>query len=251
MNRALRNQHAKRCAFRKHGGGYGMGAPLMAMPVDGSFAVTVPVNQSFDDCAFPARPGQLVPIADTSLAQVAMVGGDCGCTAYKRGGARRSRRNIAKRGGCGCTAFKRGGARSTRRTQRGGVFAVDPSVPIGGNGPIAVPAYIAVPCDARAGASAAEFAPDIRAPATLYSLTANQTGGNVSGAPGSQIPVYNADVAGFYFRPSTGTGLASQVGTVPFNEVVPQAARVGGRRKSRKQRKQTKKRKQTKRSRKH
>ena len=61
-------------------------------------------------------------------------------------------------------------------------------------------------------------------------------GGGVSGAPGSQIPVYNADVAGFHFVPSNGTGLS--VGIVPFNEVVPQAARVGGKRKSRKSRKQ-------------
>jgi hypothetical protein len=70
-------------------------------------------------------------------------------------------------------------------------------------------------------------------------LTGGLSGGGVSGAPGSQIPVYNAEIAGFSFRPITNAGI------VPFNEVVPQAARVGGRRRNSRKAKKSKKAKKT------
>jgi hypothetical protein len=227
--------------FRKHGGGYGMGAPLVAIPVN-DFSVKVPINQAFDDCAFPARPGQIVSQPDVALAQVAMAGGS-----YSSGGKRawgKSRRNRGMSGGdCGCS--KVGG---TRRRMRGGVYAVDTSQSVGGSGPNVMPVYATVPCDARAGATTvAGFNPDPRAPVTLYSLTPNQSGGaspagpvgGVSGAPGSLIPVYNSSVAGFTFVPSNAEGSPLPAGVAVFNEVVPQVARVGGansRRKSRKHR---------------
>jgi len=190
-----------------------------------------------------------------------------------RGGAR----------GCGCPFAKRGGRR-TRRHQRGGRFAVDPAVSVGGDGPIAAPINTAVPCDIRAG-SPNPFAPnmltaDPRAPMGIYSATPNQSapisqsGGALAGsdfpsagymearipnfdyhqtgagrrtrrlrlrggagnaydascyrAPGSEIPVYPAESAGFRFTPSTVAGAALPDGVTAYNEVVPYAARLGG-----------------------
>ena len=58
---------------RKRGGGYGMGAPLVSIPSgpggDWTFAVKEPINQGFDDCLFPARPGQLFNAPNPALAQ--------------------------------------------------------------------------------------------------------------------------------------------------------------------------------------
>jgi hypothetical protein len=113
-----------------------MGAPLVpfSAPDDGAFAVKVPVNAGYDDAStIAARPGALTFTPDVSLAQVAMAGG------------RRSRRQRA--GGCGCM---RGGARRRNRTaKRGGGFAVDPSVSVGGTGPNAAAMYATLPCDPR------------------------------------------------------------------------------------------------------
>lgn len=221
MNRALRNSHRKRCSFRKNGGGYGMGSPLVSFsaPDDGAFAVKVPVNAGYDDAStIAARPGALSFTPDVSLAQVAMAGGRRGRTA-KRGG------------GCGCM---RGGAwrRRGRTAKRGGGFAVDPSVSVGGTGPNAAAAYATLPCDPRAGTHNAIASFDPRAPAGYYSLTPNQSGG---------APVYNAESAGFEFRPSTAAGAALPDGVTAFNEVVPVAARLGGARRSRKHRNRSRK----------
>jgi hypothetical protein len=103
--------------------------------------------------------------------------------------------------------------------------------------------------------------PDPRAPADLYSLTPNQTGGSapLTGSPygygvgnafgpdcyratGSQLPVYNASVAGFNFSPSTAAGATLPDGVTAFNEVNAVAARTGGgrRHRSRKNRKNLK-----------
>jgi hypothetical protein len=81
----------------------------------------------------------------------------------------------------------------------------------------------------------------------VYSLTPNQTGGSYAlgngysddcyKAPGSSLPVYPAETAGFRFQPSTASGAYMPDGVTAFNEVVPQAARLGGSRKSRKNRK--------------
>jgi hypothetical protein len=374
MNRAIQRNMTRRFSARKVGGGYGMGAPLVTLPSgpgsDWNFAVKQPVNQGFDDCAFPSRPGELFNQPNPALAQVAMVGGgsaaydspfytakewptgpvdytyktDPSRAAVAMAGGRRTRKmrggaavldnpmyiahewpqvahtsggeatrwgDVAmaqtvmaggKRGNCGCSGSKlfggsrkqrggagcgmmrrrqRGGAgcgmmrRSSRRQQRGGGtngYAVDPSVSVGGSGPNVAPVYAGVPCDGRAGApnmmTPAAGSPDPRAPADLYSLTTNaavkQAGGGIADgagpasvgsqppsssyghgnaygpecyrAPGSELPVYNADVAGFNFRPSTEIGGTLPDGVTAYNDVVPQAARVGGARRSHKRR---------------
>jgi hypothetical protein len=196
-----------------------------------------------------------------------MMGGGCGCmmSGRRRGtrGGRRSSCGAMLRGGhrSGCAAMLRGGKRTRR--QRGGNkggFGIDPSMSVGGTGPIAEPARFAVPCDARAGMANPFTAPaipqDPRAPAFIYSATPNtsfQTGGAYSSgnaypdscykAPGSEMPVYPATTAGFEFRPSTGAGATLPDGVTAYNEVVPVAARQAGgkRRKSRKSRKASKK----------
>ena len=193
--------------------------------------------------------------------------------------SRRSSRRM--RGGAGC-GLMRGGA-GCGLMRGGGTYgyAVDPSVSVGGSGPNVAPLHTGVPCDGRAGypnpLNPAAGNPDPRAPTDLYSFTTNQTtpsvqagGGIADGAgpamvgsqppstsyghgnaygpecyraPGSELPVYNADVAGFNFRPSTEIGGTLPDGVTAYNDVVPQAARIGGARRSRKARKARKGRK--------
>ena len=180
------------------------------MPIpasDWTFAVKDQVTTPYSDCATTLRPGQLVNQANPELAQVAMAGG-----------RRRSRRQ--RGGACGCM---RGGR--SRRQRGGGVngFSVNVGSSIGGAGPNAAPVYAGVPCDARAGTpnpnNAGGLGADPRAPGDLYSLTPNvQRGGAYSSgngydascyrAPGSELPVYNAETAGFRFEPSTASGAA-------------------------------------------
>lgn len=185
---------------------------------------------------------------NTGLAQVAMAGG------RRRRGRRGSKR---QRGGrCGCMGAGMFGGRRTRR-MRGGAsngYAVIPSLAIGGSGPNVAALHAGVPCDYRAGAGNA-FNPaggssDPRAYGMGYSLTPNSTtpslqaGGSYSGnayaascyrAPGSELPTYEAQTAGFNFRPSTLAGGTLPDGITAYNDVVPYAARMGGgrRRKSR------------------
>lgn len=198
-------------------------------------------------------------------------GGGCGC--MLRGGLRRhgGGAGCMLRGGAGC--MLRGGKRRSTRKQRGGNkggFGIDPSMSVGGTGPIAEPARFAIPCDPRAGVEANPFtAPaipnDPRAPAFGYSATANnsfqrQTGGAYSSgnaypdscyrATGSQMPVYPATTAGFEFRPSTAAGATLPDGVTAYNEVVPVAARQGGGKRAKKSRKSRKNRKAAKKSRK-
>lgn len=47
-------------------------------------------------------------------------------------------------------------------------------------------------------------------------------------APGSEIPVYPAESAGFRFNPSTAAGATLPDGVTAYNEVVPYAARMAG-----------------------
>ena len=227
-----------------------MGDPLVPFhpAADTSFAIKIPIIQGYSDCTFAARPGQLVNPPNPGLAQVAMAGG------------RRQTRRM--RGGCGCmsqwgkTRRMRGGAcgcmvrRGGSRAQRGGAggFAVDPSVSVGGSGPNAAPLHSPVGCDARGGApnplNPVGGTTDPRAPTDLYSLTPNQmapsvqaggaysSGNAFSGecykAPGSMLPVYEAQTAGFTFSPSTEIGGALPDGVTPYNNVVQYAARLGG-----------------------
>ena len=240
FNRKMRTNNRRSCSFRKNGGGFSVQQPLVSQPAsDFTFAVKAPINMPYNDCTFAQRPGQLVNQANPDLAQVAMAGGGCGCSGPKWGGRRRSMRK------------KRAGRRSTRVMYGGSNgFAVNPSASIGGTGPNVAPVYSPVPCDARAGVHQPLMSnPDPRAPADLYSLTANQTGGAGNAyaaecyrATGSQLPVYNASSAGFTFSPSTLGGATLPDGVTAFNEVIPVAARTGGGR-SRKHRKNRKNRK--------
>jgi hypothetical protein len=233
MNRQLQNQRRRRWAH--HGGGFAQTGTLMPIPAsDWTFAVKDQVTAPYSDCAVTMRPGQLVNPPNPDLAQVAMAGG---------------RRRRQQR-----TLRRRIGARRTARQRGGGVngFSVNVGASVGGTGPNAAPVYAGVPCDARAGApnvnNASGLGPDPRAPGDVYSLTPNvQRGGAYSSgnaydascyrAPGSELPVYNAETAGFRFAPSTAAGAALPDGVTAYNEVVPYAARLGGgRRRSRRHR---------------
>ena len=277
MNRALRQAQRKRCSYRKRGGGYGMGAPLVDFDpkVDTSFAVKMPINQGFSDCAFPARTGQLFNEPNPALAQTVMAGGrhrggakahSGGAKAHSGGAKAHSGGacgcSVMRGGACGCSVMRGGakahsGGRRTRRTQRGAGYAVavDPSVSVGGTGPNVGPLHSSVPCDLRAGSpnpyNATGLGADPRAPADLYSLTPNQTGGAYSTgnewapacykAPGSELPTYEAQTAGFNFRPSIATGGVLPDGVTPYMDVTPYAARLGGGRKDRKSRRSSRK----------
>jgi hypothetical protein len=237
MNRALRMQHLRRCALKNaRGGGLNVDPSMSFSTVNG---VPIPENVPTSECYPPERPGFFTMPANPELAQVAMAGG---ARKSRKNRSRKAQRKTRKRGGaCGCAFAGRGGSRKQRknrksrktRKQRGGNkggYEVDVSMSVGGNGPVAAPVYARIPCDAQAGSGGPFYTPlpqDPRAPADLYSATANQTGGGTSGAPGSEIPVYPAESAGFRFTPSIGAGASLPDGVTPFNEVVPYAARMG------------------------
>lgn len=277
MNRAIRKMHQRRCALKNlsRGGGFDVGMSAPIVPVDGA---PLPTYDQYSECYDQLRPGELVTPAQPELAQVAMAGGrrqcglmkgaGCGC-GMLRGGSRRQC-GLMRGGQCG---LMKGGKRKTRRGQSGGNkggFGVDPVFNVGGTGPIAEPARMAVPCDARAG-SVNPFAvgglqPDPRASPLFYSATANQVsqmggayhesripnfaytmaGGSYGGnaydascyrAPGSEMPVYPAESVGFHFTPSTQAGATLPDGVTAYNEVVQHVARLGGaRRKTHKKR---------------
>jgi hypothetical protein len=249
MNRTLRRRQMRSCSFRKRGGGFSVQSPLVPFnPAnDTAFSIKVPINQSYSDCGSYMRPGQLVTPPNPALAQTVMAGGACGCSAPRWGGRRTSRKG---------TRRMRGGS------QRGGfarAFAVDPSVSVGGSGPNVAALHAPVACDARAGVHPGPMLPaDPRAPADLYSATSNQTGGAYSTgnayaaecykAPGSSLPVYEAQTAGFSFNPSSRSGAFLPDGVTDFNEVVPMAARVGGRRRRSLRRRSQRRRSQRRRS---
>jgi hypothetical protein len=195
----------------------------------------------------PMAGGSWTYNQDLPLAQTPMAGGGNGCSAM-RGGA------------CGCSvpkAWSGGRRRRTYRKMRGGSYrAVDvfPGVSVGGDGPNVAPLHAGVPCDGRAGTpnqfNQQGLTVDVRAPADLYSVTTNQTPPSVQAggaystgngfsegcykAPGSMLPVYEAETAGFHFRPSTESGSTLPDGITAYNDVVPHAARLGGGRKNRK-----------------
>lgn len=232
------NQRRRRWAH--HGGGFAQTGTLMPIPAnDWTFSVKDQITTPYSDCATTMRPGQLVNQPNPDLAQAAMAGGRRRRRTYRRAAHRRP----AHRGGRrGRTARQRGAGMNG--------FSVNVGANVGGTGPNVAPVYAGVPCDARAGApntnNAAGLGPDPRAPGNLYSLTPNQTGGAYSSgnaydascyrAPGSELPVYNAETAGFRFAPSTAAGAALPDGVTAYNEVVPYAARLGGARRSRRRR---------------
>lgn len=228
MNRTLRRRQMRRCSFRKRGGGFSVQNPLVPFnPAnDTAFSVKVPINQPYSDCGSYMRPGQLVTPANPALAQTVMAGGACGCSVPRWGGRRDSRRSTRRRAKAQMGGFAR-------------AVAVDPSISVGGSGPNVAALHAPVPCDVRAGVHPGPVLPaDPRAPVDLYSATPNQTGGAYSTgnaypaecykAPGSSLPVYEAQTAGFTFNPSSRSGAFLPDGVTDFNEVVPMAARVGG-----------------------
>lgn len=111
----------------------------------------------------------------------------------------------------------------------GGAYAIDSSTSVGGTGPNVAPVVSAIPCPNYQGT----LIPDPRAPPHFFSASPGeaQSGG---GAPGSEIPVYDASVAGFAFKPASEAGAALPDGATDYMEVVPQAARTGGALKKRK-----------------
>ena len=195
--------------------------------------------------------------ANLDLIQTPMAGGACGCSVPPAfvGGRRKSTRRM-RGGACPCmmqSAGKRKNRnnRRTFRKMRGGMWravAVDPSVSVGGDGPNVAALHAGVPCDARAGTpnmlSNDMYMPDPRAPTDVYSLTPNQQAPSVQAggaystgngfseacytAPGSMLPKYEAETAGFHFRPSTEFGSTLPDGVTAYNDVVPVAARLGG-----------------------
>lgn len=193
---------------------------------------------------------------DTGLAQTVMAGG------RRRRTHRRGTRRM-RGGGCGCAGSKLfGGVRRRRGTRRmrggaGNGYAIDPSVSIGGTGPNVDAIRTSVPCDPRAGVINSTLPLDPRAHGIGYSATPNtttpslQAGGAYSTgnaypdscykAPGSELPVYNAQTAGFNFAPSTERGGTLPDGVTAYNDVVPYAARMGGsRRRTQRRRRSTK-----------
>lgn len=238
MNRRMNKDRKmrKRCSFRKHGGGLTMGAPLVPFnpAADQTFAVRVPSNESYSDCAFPTRFGQLYTNPQVALAQTPMAGGSrsCGCAFGSRGGRRTRRKTYKHKGGSNG-------------------YAISPSMSVGGNGPNVGALVAPVPCDIRSGSTnpftLTPVAVDPRAPSDIYSLTSNQLGGSYGTgngfsddcykAPGSSLPVYSAQTAGFGFQPSTQTGNSMPTGVAGYMTVVPQEARMGGSYKKRRQNK--------------
>ncbi len=228
MNRQVQRMHQRRCALKNslHGGGLSVD---MMHPIQSSYGVPIEIRGAYNECYNELRPGEIRAEANPDLAQVAMAGG--------------KRRHRTRRvcGGCGCMWGKRG------RTQRAGGYGLFPNFNVGGQGPIAEPARLTIPCDARAGSAnpfAAPMESDPRAPMQFYSVTPNTLGGStnmVGGgyegqdcykAPGSQMPVYPAESVGFNFRPSTEAGAALPDGVTGYNEVMRYAARLGGGRKT-------------------
>jgi hypothetical protein len=259
MNHVLRKLTSRRCALKNNRGMYGGGLAVNTLaPYMSSNQAPIESRTYTDDCYAGLRPGEVRAEPNPALAQVAMAGGAIASPIS------RLRRFLTRRQAGGRCPCLDGGAK--RRRTRGGSrgFAVDPSMNVGGNGPIAAAANVPIPCDARAG-SANPFAvqalgSDPRA-AVGYSLTPNQTAPIVGGnyafaatqaggayghskrggayegpdcykAPGSQMPVYPATSAGFDFTPSTAAGASYSDGVTPFMEVNPRVARVGGVRKS-------------------
>lgn len=171
------------------------------------YKVGLPITQGFPNCGNATVPSWLMSQANPSLAQTPMPG-------YKQTG-----------GGNG--------------------FSVQP-VNVGGESPNVAAVYQSIACDARAGSpnvlNPSEFLHDPRAPADLFSMTPNQTGGSYASgndyepecyrATGSMMPVYEAPNAGFEFKPSLDNGGTLPDGVTAYMDVIPRSARLGGARKT-------------------
>lgn len=203
MNQVLRKLTNRRCALKSnnrgmYGGGLGVNtlAPYMS-------ANQVPIESRVytDECYDVMRPGEIRADANPSLSQVAMAGG---ATAAPISSTRRFLTRRMKGGGCGCMM--------RRRTMRGGNrgFVVDPAFNVGGEGPNAAPANVAIPCDTRAG-SANPFAVQLLGSdprATVgYSMTPNQTPPIVGGGYAeTRGPMFAYTQAGGAYAVNTHAG---------------------------------------------
>lgn len=229
------------------------------MPVNtqGTYKVDLPISQGFPNCGGVNVQSTIMAQAHPEKAQTPMAGGGCACMANMHAKSANIHRGLnliqtpMAGGRCFCFRKKTRNGQNMRknRTRKhiGGTrgFSVDPWQNVGGDGPNAAPVNNPVSCDSRAGSfnpySQTTYNPDPRAPTDVYSLTTNQTGGSYATsngysdacykAPGSSLPVYAAETAGFRFEPSTAHGASMPDGVTAFNEVIPQPARVGGRRK--------------------
>ena len=238
-------------------GGYR--SEYMPVNTEGTYKVNLPISQGFPNCGGVHVPSTSMAQANPEKAQTPMVGGRCACMANagiakyptpSHPGLNLIQTPMA--GGRKCMCFRKRSQtnrnRHNKRTRKqlGGTrgFSVDSWQTVGGDGPNVAPVYNAVPCDTRSGSfnpySQTTYNPDVRAPTDVFSLSPQMNGGSYAmnngysdtcyKAPGSSLPVYEADTAGFRFEPSTANGAAMPDGVTAFQEVVPQPARVGGRR---------------------
>ena len=194
-------------------------------------------------------------------------GGACGCMLQSGGSGGLAEGNIVGYNPIPNSKLVGGRRRNTRRTmmrnrQRGGgtsySFATDGNPDssqgidlIGGGGPNAAALYAPSGCAPRAGSPEDPHAPmnmALRAAQTggAYSLesaapltgafaapappsygAANAFPESCYHAPGSQIPVYNADSTAFNFRPSIAENNTLPPGVNVYNDVIQQPGRMG------------------------
>ena len=123
--------------------------------------------------------------ADTAKAQVVMAGGKRSRSQRRK--SRKVRKSRKQRGGgCGCSGSKLMYGGSRRRTQRGGSkggYAIDPSMSVGGAGPVAEPIRSAVPCDQPLYQTTLPSDPRAGAPYSLTPNTMPPTGVAASATP--------------------------------------------------------------------
>jgi hypothetical protein len=258
--------HQRRCALKNSRGG---GFEVVPQSDPTTFGY-LPEYVHTDDCASVQRPGSVLPMQKGGGCGCSLQkGGGCGCSLQKGGGCGCS---LQKGGGCGCSLQKGGmcteyGCTFQAGGNKGG-FGIDPGMSVGGDGPNTAPVHFAIPCSGqmasqRGGGNGSPLIDDVpfsmtgagrrrrgtrrnirrRNAAAGRSSRARvrkqQRGGNhfdtsCYRAPGSEMPVYAAETAGFRFAPSTDANGHLASGVTAYNEVVPYAARLGGGRRTRK-----------------
>jgi hypothetical protein len=267
MNRAVAKLHRRRCALKnQNAGGYLVGSPILPdAPYVGA------EYKAYEECGDFLRPGQIQGVANPEIAQTTgMVGGNCGCNGFpKRGGKRggKKSRKSARKNTRKHRKTQRGGRFGVDVSQSVGgtgpvvapfYTATACDLRAGSWNPNAVGGLLA---DTRAsvgysltpnqggqsggGVSMSDYA--ITQAGGAYTLSpaslpveqvpqqpAPAVDASCYKAPGSGLPVYPAESAGFRFEPSNGTGATLPAGVAAYNQVVPYAARMGGGYKKRK-----------------
>jgi hypothetical protein len=188
-------------------------------------------------------------------------GGACGCMVQSGGDGGLAGGNFVGRIQVPTNSRLLGGRRNTRKQRGGGTsysFATDGNPDssqgvdlIGGTGPNAAALHAPSGCAPRAGSpedphapmnmalraaqtggayaldSAAPLTGAFAAPAPPSYGAANAFPESCYHAPGSQIPVYNADSASFNFRPSIAENNTLPPGVNVYNDVIQQPGRMG------------------------